>query len=384
MSSLPTISRAACICPSSAGLQGYFAGEDAFYRTLSSNPAFAAFCPAYSGTRTYDGREYVVLEDLTHGMQRPLVVDIKLGTCTVAPDAPWTKRMTHLAKDRASTTRSLGIRIVGAQTALCTPVDGAPVRLGKSWGKALRPEDMSAALRTCFSANGQLCTAAIAEFIPRLRQLALVLEGEPRWQLVSSSLLFVFQADAKSATEGTEAVSAGLEDHDHAVEMPSSPSSLGTRCPSMRVIDFAHAYPLRCSRDAGVRRLDLDHERTPPCVLSAPSALAPLELRSTMTVCVRAVCSSRAGDQYLYGLTNLIRALEELMQTNYHTLPSTRILPPSGPVTTCNDAAARNTASVTEHPIGLVLSEGEVGCSLGEDGAVPPEACAAASANYVR
>ena len=38
MSSLPTISRAACICPSSAGLQGYFAGEDAFYRTLSSNP----------------------------------------------------------------------------------------------------------------------------------------------------------------------------------------------------------------------------------------------------------------------------------------------------------------------------------------------------------
>ena len=67
-----------------------------------------------------------------------------------------------------------------------------------------------------------------------------MLEGE-RGGVVSSLLLFVFQADAKSATEGTQAVSAGLKDHDHAVEMPSSPSSFGTRCPSMRVIDFAHA-----------------------------------------------------------------------------------------------------------------------------------------------
>ena len=98
--------------------RGYFAGEDRFYRALGSYPALAEFCPRYFGTRSFGGRDYVVLEDLTHGMARPLVVDIKVGTCTVAPDAPWTKRITHLAKDRATTTRSLGLRVVGCQTAM--------------------------------------------------------------------------------------------------------------------------------------------------------------------------------------------------------------------------------------------------------------------------
>ena len=166
---------------------GYFAGEDHFYRQLESYPALAEFCPAYFGTRTFGQRQFVVLEDLTHGMERPLVVDIKVGTCTVAPDAKWTKRISHLAKDRATTTRSLGLRLVGAQTALR--------RYGKSWGKGLQPGDMSEALRMCFSADGRLCVSALSAFVPQLQRLAQVLVDGPRWQLVSSSILFVFQAD---------------------------------------------------------------------------------------------------------------------------------------------------------------------------------------------
>ena len=57
---------------------GYFAGEDAFYKQLASNPAFAQFCPAYFGTRSFGGRNFVILEDLTYGMQQPCVVDIKV------------------------------------------------------------------------------------------------------------------------------------------------------------------------------------------------------------------------------------------------------------------------------------------------------------------
>ena len=285
--------------------RGYFAGEDRFYRSLSSYPALAEFCPAYLGTRQFGGRDYVVLEDLTHEMQRPLVVDIKVGTCTVAPDAPWMKRITHLAKDRATTTRSLGLRVVGAQTSQHgRGTDWAPVRLGKTWGKALRAEDMSAALRTVFSADGRLCTAALTAFLPRLHQLARVrtpahhqplmshahaqhsarsvrapwrpgahttralhrrppprprlpslnphtrpltrrvcpqvLEMEPRWHLVSSSLLFVFQADGEPASPG-------------GTRAPSDePPSAGAG-PALRVIDFAHAYPLLSMQDSGVR-----------------------------------------------------------------------------------------------------------------------------------
>ena len=56
---------------------GYFAGEDHFYEQLTSCPALAEFCPFYSGIRTFGNRDYIVLEDLTHETQQPLVVDIK-------------------------------------------------------------------------------------------------------------------------------------------------------------------------------------------------------------------------------------------------------------------------------------------------------------------
>ena len=65
---------------------GYFAGEDRFYQTLRDTPELAAFCPAFYGHRSIRGRRFVVLEDLTHGMREPCIVDIKLGTTTVAPE----------------------------------------------------------------------------------------------------------------------------------------------------------------------------------------------------------------------------------------------------------------------------------------------------------
>ena len=80
---------------------GYWAGEDAFYETLSQRAdPLLQWCPTYHGTRVLAGRTHVVMEDLTHGMRRPCVVDIKVGTCTVAPDAAWPKRVSHLLKDR--------------------------------------------------------------------------------------------------------------------------------------------------------------------------------------------------------------------------------------------------------------------------------------------
>lgn len=226
--------------------RGYFAGEDDFYEQLATYPALAQFCPAYSGTLKRDGRDYVVLEDLTHGMLRPLVVDIKVGTCTVAPDAPWQKRITHLAKDRATTTRSLGLRVVGAQIS-DRAAQPRTARLGKTWGKALRAEDMSAALRTCFSADGRLCTAALRSFVPRLKDLVHVLRSEPRWQLVSSSLLFVFSADDDEGPAHAGAAAA-----QPAIGALGAGAAPATRA-AMRVIDFAHAYPLQRGglRDAG-------------------------------------------------------------------------------------------------------------------------------------
>ena len=202
---------------------GYFAGEDAFYEQLRPDDALAPFVPAFFGTRCIRGRTCVVLEDVTHGMRAPCIVDIKIGTSTVAPDAGWEKRLSHLRKDRATTTRPLGLRLIGAQTV--GAAGGAPFeRRGKPWGKALRPEEVAAALRSCFSVGGVLRAAAVAHFVGRLQRLLHGLETAPSRQLLGSSILCVY--------DGAE---------DGAASPP----------PALRVIDFAHAYPLRATRDHG-------------------------------------------------------------------------------------------------------------------------------------
>ena len=151
--------------------KGYFAGEDAFYRQLTHNPKLAKFCPAYFGTRSFGGRDFVILEDLTYGMQQPCVVDMKVGTCTVAPDASWPKRITHLVKDRATTTRSLGLRLIGVQMATGNGTSRSPVRIGKPWGKSLKAHEMLGALGKCFSCEGKLCRAAVLHFVMTLKKL---------------------------------------------------------------------------------------------------------------------------------------------------------------------------------------------------------------------
>ena len=206
---------------------------------------------------------------------------------------------------------------------------------------------MSSALRTCFSADGRLCTAALASFVPRLHALARVLEVEPRWQLVSSSLLFVFQAD-----DGEEESAASEAD-----TLSSSQAGGASPAPhaSMRVIDFAHAYPLHCARDAG----------------------------------------------YLYGLANLIRLLEGLLHDETtNTSPAQqrgpkvaksaprasqqgrdglRLDAAAPPPLLAEHEEASGAGIVTELPVDLTLVEGDVGYSLGVDGTSPPEAIAAAS-----
>ena len=125
---------------------GYWAGEDSFYEALSKRAdPLLQWCPAYHGTRVLAGRTHVVMEDLTHGMRRPCVVDIKVGTCTVAPDAAWPKRVSHLLKDRQTTTRSLGLRIIGVHQPPAAAGGEAVVR-DKAHGKRLRPAQVGRVL----------------------------------------------------------------------------------------------------------------------------------------------------------------------------------------------------------------------------------------------
>ena len=256
---------------------GYWAGEDSFYEAIAAtDPELCRWCPAYHGTRTYAGRRHVILEDLTHRMRRPCVVDIKLGTCTVAPDASWPKRVSHLLKDRKTTTRSLGLRIIGTRTPPPAGGGGEAVVRNKDFGKRLRPSQMGGALRAAFSADGELCIAAVREFVRSLEGLLQQLTTASHWRFVSSSLLFVFEPE-------------------------------GGVPPQLRLIDFAHAYPLRsASADHGVlyglrnllRLFCALLPTSPPAVAGADAVVAAAEGDvDVLTTSPAAVCAEgRRGD----------------------------------------------------------------------------------------
>ena len=162
----------------------------------------------------------VVLEDVTHGMRAPCIVDIKIGTSTVAPDAGWEKRLSHLRKDRA-TTRPLGLRLIGAQTV--GAAGDAPLSGAAPWGKALRPEEVGPRCAAA-SPSAACCARRRSRTLSTGCSGCCGLETAPSRQLLGSSILCVYD---------------GAED-----DAASPP-------PALRVIDFAHAYPLRATRDHG-------------------------------------------------------------------------------------------------------------------------------------
>ena len=56
---------------------------EALQGIMTEAPELQPFAPAYHGRRPgEDGREFVVIQNLVHGLQDPVVMDIKMGTRT--------------------------------------------------------------------------------------------------------------------------------------------------------------------------------------------------------------------------------------------------------------------------------------------------------------
>lgn len=52
------------------------------------------------------------MEDLTYGYNKPCVMDVKMGSCTVGDDANIFKELYMVNKDKNTTSFELGCRIV--------------------------------------------------------------------------------------------------------------------------------------------------------------------------------------------------------------------------------------------------------------------------------
>mmetsp|Transcript_11887 Transcript_11887/g.35729 ORF Transcript_11887/g.35729 Transcript_11887/m.35729 type:complete len:333 (+) Transcript_11887:240-1238(+) len=174
--------------PTAVGRQEQFAG-------------LKPFLCGYHGAVTLDipcvdSQCYVVLDDCTNHMRRPCALDIKLGTRSTEDDATLGKQRKSLAKYPCQS--EFGCRLVGMR--VWSRRQNQYLDYSKAWGCSLRDETaichgLGAFFGGCAEERKRLL---IADFGRKLHSLLDWFEQQKKLSFVSSSLLFIYDAEPDS------------------------------------------------------------------------------------------------------------------------------------------------------------------------------------------
>jgi inositol-hexakisphosphate kinase len=172
--------------------------EFVFYtQTLQQHPDVKRFAPAFYGPQEKDGNKHIVLADLTAGFSKPCILDVKLGVSSVGEDASPEKKASMEAKDRGTTTHSLGMRITAMKVYQTDKADY--VSLGKAWGKKVTPETMLESLSQFFNNGERLRTELIPSYLEKLGEIQEWINEQSQLRFYSSSVLFIYDGDESNS-----------------------------------------------------------------------------------------------------------------------------------------------------------------------------------------
>ena len=142
---------------------------------------------------------FLLLEDLTSGMKRPCIMDLKMGTRQYGVEAGVEKRESQRRKCAATTSRELGVRVCGLQA--WDARTQTYVFKDKYWGRDLRAgEELRRAL-TMFLYDG-VDYASVLRHIPTILSKLAHLEATVRrlrgYRFYAASLLMFYDGDTAS------------------------------------------------------------------------------------------------------------------------------------------------------------------------------------------
>jgi len=206
--------------------------EVEFYKNVntSSDPEltqFVEFIPQYFGTCTKKDGKFMMIENLTKGMKKPCIVDIKVGAKTYGPDASADKKEKSDAA-YSGTKKPFGFSVLGMSVYMGQQKEEFKV-LNKEFGKHLTAETIDDFLQTYFDGGNKTeKTTQVAQiFARKLKDIQNFYSEQKNFHIFGSSLLFVYDAAAL--------IDASNDNLEKAVVL--------------KMIDFAHVFPANGEAD---------------------------------------------------------------------------------------------------------------------------------------
>ncbi|UMM39147.1 hypothetical protein L5515_016331 [Caenorhabditis briggsae] len=128
---------------------------------------------------------YLIMRDIAHGMNKPRIIDLKLGTRTHSDFISEEKKALHIRKSALTTTSSLGIRLCGAR--FTGKHDRQETQWTKGLGKTMSNEKFWNAMKIFFD----IPQTQKFSVIRQLLKIRAVIESSPTHRYFGCSILII-------------------------------------------------------------------------------------------------------------------------------------------------------------------------------------------------
>ena len=174
---------------------------------------FREFLPQLLGSYTFEGMNYLILENIIRPFRYPSVIDIKVGRITYDQEATEEKIQRQMEKYRPAT--EIGFQLLGWIN--YRPTEKSYAYHDKRCARSLTKEELFHALAHFFGAPENDHRHVVRAVLERLVQLEQIMSKQSKYSFIATSLLIVYDIETE------ESNNRPLVD--------------------VRLVDFAHVFP---------------------------------------------------------------------------------------------------------------------------------------------